>query len=128
MKELFWFLVKQINELDSQFCRGEIDVDQVQEKLLILLNLIKDTPQESDFFKSAFIDMVSLPPRTSTFENCPDPTVPFCMHELRWEEVKQKMSEAHNKFYCEILSNDMLSMLDSFEDDWENRDEWPYFA
>ena len=56
--------------------------------------------------------------------------VEFCMHVLRWEEVRQTFQEQLKAAqavddWCAIPV--LLSMLESFDDDWDGRDFWARF-
>lgn len=57
--------------------------------------------------------------------------IPFCMHELRWEEIKVICEfELKNS----ILNNDwnninfLLNILESYRDDWQHKDMYSYFS
>lgn len=57
--------------------------------------------------------------------------IPFCMHELRWEEIKVVCESELKK---STLNNDwnnidfLTDILESYEDDWQDKDMYNYFS
>lgn len=53
--------------------------------------------------------------------------IAFCMHELRWQEVFVAAQRMHGKSARLDEQHAMNCIMDAFEDDWSDRDLYPYF-
>jgi len=122
--ENFWRLIGKIEGLFES--PDYADSRMMEPALLELLSCVRSGVEWRDQFVAAFVEVVRTLPRGS------DEAVCFCMHELRWPEVRraaeeEKMKALHpvSDFRREPL---LRHILESFSDDWSGRECYPYFT
>ncbi|MDI9855178.1 hypothetical protein [Comamonas sp. 17RB] len=57
----------------------------------------------------------------------PSTAIAYSMHVLRWPEVREFAEQEHRDFYAPKMETLMTSIMDAFEDDWEDRDFYKRF-
>ena len=121
--ENFWRLVGKIEGLFES--PDYADSRMIEPTLVEVLSLIRAHPDRRDSFEDAFIEVVRALPKGS------DEAVCFCMHELRWSAVMRAAEEERAKARSPVPDHRREPMLrhiiESFSDDWDGRDCYPYF-
>lgn len=113
----FFELVEKIRYIDSE-CLEE----PIEPYLEILLEYIIDHPELKTEFINAFIQIIHDPDLES-----PE-LVEYCMHALRWEEVKHHISDWLESENSERIRYFLKNLLMSFDDDWYDATSYIRFA
>jgi hypothetical protein len=120
--EQFWSLCQQAEmAMRSPNSRGTPDLERFG---LEILNLIEGHSDIRTDFEAAFCELWQRTPDT------PWEIVMFCMHTLRWLNVRRfyeqqlQSAVARQDWRAEPVAR---RILDSFNDEWEDRDLFPYY-
>lgn len=57
----------------------------------------------------------------------PSTAIAYSMHVLRWSEILKFAEQEHCAFYAPKLATLMTSIMESFDDNWEDRDFYKRF-
>lgn len=87
-----------------------VETEPIFEKIL---KLVLDRPEMKEQFIEAFISMAHKP------ELGPYELIQFCMHELRWQEVKNHMSKWLESEGSERAKYIISLILWSFDENWD---------
>jgi hypothetical protein len=120
--EEFWSLCKQAEDAyGSPESTGTPDLEPFG---LRILELVRAHPELRTEFERAFCELWRRP------DVGPWELVMFCMHSLRWPEVQRyyerelQRTIAQEDFRAHPIARDIV---DSFRDDWEDRDLFPFY-
>lgn len=95
-------------------------LDYSYESVLVqMLRFISTHPEHRVFFSERFKTILSS-------SSVPQECVAFCMHELRWREIKD-FALAHFDMSTDPRSGAYLSLLNAYEDDWGDADLYCYY-
>jgi hypothetical protein len=104
---------------------ADLGEEPVEPHLVRLLTTIKSQPECRSEYVAAFKDLVE------SRASIPWELIPFCMHELRWAEVRTTIEDRHAEARTR---NDWRAIavlskyLDAFRDDWESIDLFTYYT
>ena len=121
--EEFWSFCRQAkNAYSSAESTGTPSLEPFG---LRILELVRLHPENRAEFERAFCELWKRP------DAGPWELVMFCMHSLRWSEAQQYYER---ELQSAIARQDWRAIpvargiLDSFRDDWENRDLFPFYG
>ena len=109
-------LIKKIQEtLDADY-----DVALIEEDCIGLMNLISENPSNRMLFERHIVALIG-----ST--KIPFEPIEFCMHVLRWDNVRHRVSELKEEANDLRTKRVLEIILESFDDDWYGRQMYNYF-
>jgi hypothetical protein len=94
---------------------SEIEYDAV-------VRYVLDNVEHRAIFSDAFVSIV-FDPALGPLE-----LVEYCMHALRWDEVKQQMMERLEKEPSERVRSVLRRVLESFDSSWRDADMYRRFT
>jgi hypothetical protein len=93
--------------------------------MVALLMLIRQHPEERALFVRLFIDI------DAGLHPAPYHLLAFCMHELRYPEIKEKilrdMEGKENSAWYRRRMNYVSMIMHAYDDDWADADMWAYY-
>lgn len=114
----FLLLLKSAEET----CYKSISTTEYEPIFRKVLQFIETHTEHQSFFKGILVEMVTSPTLG------PWELIPFCMHRLRWGEIKdaaQKELDSHEDWR---VKNVMSKIIDSFSDDWQDADLYQLYS
>lgn len=112
----FFELSAEAERIDS-----EIIAEPVEPEFEAVLRHTLAHPESRKFFITAFLEMA----RDSHLG--PPELIQFCMHALRWEEVKIELAAWLEKETSERVRHILRKLLLAFDDDWYDADAYARF-
>lgn len=106
--EEFWRLCRQVVVI----LNDSGDYKKTEPLLLTILDLVKQHPDERDFFSSAFKEMLRNPRTWTTL------IVQFCMRELRYPEVQAEALKIQQSLDDEAIHDDARRVLEAYGNVW----------
>jgi hypothetical protein len=100
----------------------ERDCDSVTELEPYLIQILELARQMSKTFAIRCFTQVAHGDLEAPYE-----TVPFCMHALRFLEVRDELRRWVGDPPDPRRMNYASHVWHAYSDDWEDRDQWPYF-
>jgi hypothetical protein len=117
--------IDEFNRLVRETHDADMREEPIEPHLVRVLTAIKSHPECRTEYGAAFKALIE------SRASLPWELVPFCMHELRWDDVKAVIEER----YAEARKQDdwraipvYSKYLDAFNDDWESADLFQYFG
>jgi hypothetical protein len=113
---------------ESYYLDLQTDNAQDLERIFIdILKLVKTYPYQRDLFVELFIEAIDNDILSSDY------MVPFCMRELRFSEIRDKVMIKFNRDQQDSgflrIINYLDDILGAFDDKvWKFADLWPYYA
>lgn len=86
-----------------------------------VLEFIREHPSIESDIKQVFIDMLGRK------DGVPYELLSFCMHELRWVEIKDAAEQRFNSESSPRVLAVMENIIDSFSEGWSSKITYPYF-
>lgn len=114
--EKFVELVAEIERIDAKM------EESPDPQLELLLNHVLAHPEARQQFAQAFVDIALHKIKG------PRDIVEFCMHELRWPEVKQALTDRLQAETSERMRHYLRGLLESFDDNWDHAHLYPRFS
>ncbi len=112
----FWELVAEVNRIDTE----ELETD-IEPWLEAVLSHVLAYPDARPQFADAFLQILR--------ENKgPDELVEFCMHALRWSEVKNDLAAWLEHEDSERTRHALRSLIKSFGNDWHGASSYSRFS
>lgn len=113
----FFELALEAERIDSQ-CLEE----PVEPAFEAVLSHVLAHPESRVDLANAFVQVVSHP------NLGPPELVQYCMHVLRWVEVRQRLSDWLDSDGSERVRHVLRKLLMSFDDDWYGADLYARFS
>ena len=95
--------------------------DDFEPDFINVLIFIREHPLMESAFKQVFLDMLEYK------DGVPYELLSFCMHELRWEEIKMGAEQRLNNEDSPRVHSVMENIIDSFTEGWRSKITYPYF-
>lgn len=117
--------IAEFSRLIGEARAADLREEPIEPHLVRLLTAIKRHPECRSEYATAFKDLVES--RVSI----PWELIPFCMHELRWAEVRTVIEErsAHARQQNDWRAIAVYSKyLDAFSEAWESADLFAYYG
>jgi hypothetical protein len=121
--ETFWRLIGRVEGL---WQNPEYSDSRMMEPVFIeLLSCLQKDGVDHDDLVSAVVEVVRGLPKGS------DEAVSFCMHVLRWPEVKIAAEDEFKKASGSLMTSRRAGIyediIEAFSDDWSGRECYTYF-
>lgn len=104
--QTFLALCAEANRVDSE------GMEDPEPSFAAVLHHVKSNPGDRSLFADAFINIVRSP------DLSPPELVQYCMHELRWDEVREALSGWLNSESSERVRHVLRKLVAAFYDDW----------
>lgn len=112
---------RQLAEMLLKYPDSPLRVGDIEEDLQRFLRLVEASSDEREAFAALFNDIVS------GRRDAPEWLVAYCMHELRWPEIRVTAQLEVRRGLPSTLSV-ASEVLDSYEDDWVGRELFARFS
>ena len=109
------------NSAEKRYAES-LDIGEVEPIFLEVLDLILRHPEEKSTFIDCFENVISNGYTT------PPELVSFCMHELRWPELKKSLNDWLLIEKSERIRHVLRQTLEAFNDDWNDADMYFKFG
>ncbi len=116
-------IIQQFYELVKEADRADIEEPgrSVEREFNAVLDYVLMHPDAREDFIKAFMDIID--------EGILSPgLVEYCLHGLRWTELKQKIQASLHSEKSERSRYFLKSILEAFEDDWNMKDFYDRFS
>jgi hypothetical protein len=110
----------ELCDIASQKSRTEISTRDFEDSFVDVLTHIKNNMKNKNEYVVYFVRLVIS-------EHVPHELISFCMHELRWEEVKDTAICEINKAEDFRVKNVMCDIIEAFSMDWDGKDLYAYY-
>ena len=116
MKEL----LQLFSEAEAACNQGKSTAD-FEAPFVRLLQYIKEHPESRNAAEGRFL--AGLHARTTPWE-----LISFCMHELRWEPVRQAIEQLMRHATDPRNQRVLRLIVESFDDQWDERQLYSYYS
>jgi len=121
--EQFWTLCDEA--IDAAKRGNWLNAADIEPACLQLLQLVRSNPERRQDFEQAFCELWSRQMVLAT------DILSFCMHALRWPVVRDFMHEERQAALAAKPYDSLFihaeAVLESFKDNWELTDLYPYY-
>lgn len=99
-----------------------LDISKVEPEFEKVLTLIQAHPECHVEFVDGFIEILK------DAKKGPSELVSFCVHELRWNDLRSRLLEWMKTERSERVRPVLRDVLEAFEDDWRDADMFRHFS
>lgn len=109
--------------------RPELGEDELEPLYVELLDFLKLHSSERPLLSRLLVDdLEARRDRGRREPRLPIHAVAYCMHVLRWEEIREAAKRENDEFYSLRMGTAMYPIIDAFDDDWEDREFYRRFT